>query len=96
MTAAMISVQEGKFGLNKAALKHGVPPTALKNCLGGRVQHGTKPGPLLYLSEAKEKELLSFIINCASVGYAKTHRDVMEIAQLTAESKGLLRKDAIS
>ena len=96
MTAAMKSVQEGKFGVNEAALQHGVPPTTLKDRLSGRVQHGTKPGPLPYLNEAEEKELSSFIINCASVGYAKTRRDVMGIAQSTAESKGLLRKDAIS
>ena len=96
MTVAMKSVQEGKLGVHETALQHGVPPTTLKDCLNGHVQCGTKPGPLPYLNEAEEKELLSFIVNCASVGYAKTRRDVMGIAQSTAESKGLLQKDAIS
>ena len=46
MTAATKSVQEGKFGVNEAALQHGVPLTTLKDRLSGRVQHGAKPGPL--------------------------------------------------
>ena len=89
----MKSVQEGKFVVNETAVQHSVPPTTLKYRLSGHVQHGTKPGSPPYL---EEKVLSSFITICASVGYAKTHRDVMGIAQSTAERKGLLRKDAIS
>jgi len=96
MLAAMKSVQEGEFGVNKAAKQHGVPPTTLKNRLSGHVQHGTKPGPHPYLDEHEEKVLSSFITDCASVGYMKTRRDVMGIAQSTEEGKGLLRKDTIS
>ena len=66
MTAAMKSIQEGKFGVNKAFLQHSVAPTTLKDHLSGHVQHGTKPGPLPYLNEAEEKKT-SFIINCAPV-----------------------------
>jgi len=93
MLATMKSVQEGELGVNEAAKQHGVPPTTLKDCMSGRVQHGTTP---LYLDEHEEKVLSSFLTDCASVGYAKTRRDVMGIAQSTAEGKGLLRKDAIS
>jgi len=96
MLAAMKSVQEGEFGVNEAAKQHGVPPTTLKDRLSGRVQHGSKPGPRPYLDEHEEKALSSFITDCASVGYAKTRRDVMGIAQSTAEGKGLLRNEAIS
>jgi len=82
--------------VNEAAKQHGVPPTTLKDRLSGRVQHGTKPGPRPYLDEHEEKVLSSFITDCTSVEYVKTRRNVMEIAQLTAKGKGLLRKDAIS
>jgi len=96
MLAAMKSVQEGEFGVNEAAKQHGVPPTTLKDRLSGRVQHGTKLGPPPCLDKHEEKVLSLFLTNCASVGYAKTRRDAMGIAQSTAEGKGLLRKDAIS
>jgi len=66
-----------------------------KDHLSGCVQHGAKPGPPPYLDEHEEKVLSSFLTDCASVGYAKTRRDVMGIAQSTVQGKGLLRKDAI-
>ena len=36
--------------INKAAGDRGVPPTALRNRLNGWGSHGTKPGPMIYLS----------------------------------------------
>ena len=80
----MKSMQEGKFGVNKAALQHDVPPTTLKDRPSGNAQHGTKPDPLPYLNEAEEKELSLFITICGS---AKTHKDVMRIAQLCNSRK---------
>ena len=58
--------------------------------------HGTKPGPKPYLSNDKEKELSSFLQSCANVGYGKTRKDVMSIAQSVADDKGLLRGNRIS
>ena len=79
MIAAMKLAQEQDFGVNDATLQHGVPLTTLKDHLSSCIQHGTKPGLLLYLNEAEEKELSSFIVNCVSVGYAKTCRVVVGI-----------------
>ena len=74
--------------INQAALDHGVPPTMLKNRLSGRV---LKSGPKQYLSCEEETELATFLKSCASVGYGKTRRDVMGIAQSVAMDKGILR-----
>ena len=55
-----------------------------------------KPGPRPYLEQSEEIELVSFIEQCASIGYGKSRKDIMCIAQSAVESKGLLRKDVIS
>ena len=96
MRAAIKAAEEGSSSISKAALDHGVPKTTLRDRLSGRVEHGVKPGPRPYLEETEEAELASFIEQCATIGYGKTRKDIMCIAQTTAESKGILRKKVIS
>ena len=93
MEQAMKAVETGSK-INQA--DHGVPPTTLKDRLSGRVQHGVKSGPKQYLSCEEETELATFLKSCASVGYGKTRRDVMGIAQSVAMDKGILRGHRIS
>ena len=95
MQAAIQAVKFGS-GINRAALDHGVPPSTLKDRISGRVVHGTKPGPASYLSNKEENDLAVFLKDCAAVGYGKTRRDVMNIAQSVATEKGLLRGARIS
>ena len=64
--------------------------------LKGRVVHGTKPGPKPYLSACEEKELSSFLKTCSDIGYGKTRRDVMCIAQSVAVDKCVLKGSKIS
>ena len=92
----MKAVASGECGINRAALDYGVPRTTLKDRLSGHVDHGRKPGPALYLNAVEEKELGDFLKSCASVGYGKTWKDVMHIAETVAAEKGVLRKDRIS
>ena len=44
MLAALKAVEEGQ-PVNQVALDHGTPKTTLKDCVSGRVTHGTNPGP---------------------------------------------------
>ena len=91
----MKAVETGSL-INQAALDHGVPPTTLKDRLSGRVKHSDKPGPKQYLNSEEETELATFLKTCSSVGYGKTRRDVMGIAQSVAMDKGILRGHRIS
>ena len=59
MLAAIEDVADG-VPQNRAADLHGVPRTTLKDRVSGRVLHGTKPGPIPYLSSNEESELASF------------------------------------
>jgi len=54
--------------INSAAREHGVHTTTLNNRLSGRVIHGTKPGPELYLSNVEEDELVQYMSNANKVG----------------------------
>lgn len=67
--------------MNRAAIVFEVPRTTLKDRLSGRVKHGTNPGPIPYLTREEEAELASFLIECSSMGYGKTRREVIDIVK---------------
>ena len=48
------------------------------------------------MTSKEEGDLSSFLKQCATVGYGKTRRDVLNIAQNVAEEKGVLRGSRIS
>jgi len=79
----MLSAMESatRMSANKAAAKHGVPPSILKDWVSGRVKHGTKPGPAPYLNQQEEKALTDHLILSAHAGFGKTCRDVMNFVE---------------
>ena len=91
LLTALKAVESGT-GINKAAREHGVSATTLKDRVSGHVAHGTKPGPRPYLSTEKETELGTFLKNCASVGYGKTRKDVLLIAESVTKEKDVLSR----
>ena len=92
MLAALKAVESGT-GIKKPAREHGVSATTLKDRASGCVAHGTKPGPRPYLSVEEETELGTFLKNCGSVGYGKTRKDVLLIAESVSKDKGVLKKE---
>ena len=65
MLLAIKAVRDG-MGTNMAARSFSVPPSTLKDRISGRVKHGTNSGPVPYLDESEEKELVDFFgeISC--------------------------------
>ena len=55
MTATIKAVEYGNSHMNQTAMTHGVPKTTLKDRLSGRIEHGSKPGPDLYLNDEEAK-----------------------------------------
>ena len=47
------------------------------------------PGPRTYLSPREEDTLEHFLKHCAKLGYGKTGKDVLAIAESTGTDKGL-------
>ena len=62
-------------------MEHGVPRTTLKDQISGCVEHNVNPGPDPYLNKEEEKELGVFLKKSASMGYDKTRKQVMAIAE---------------
>jgi len=96
MTEAMEAVRSGSAGMNEAARMHGVPPTTLKDRMSGKIKHGTKSGPQRYLNDEEESEFAEFLKESSTMGYGKTRRDVLRIAESCAKAKGVLRKERIT
>ena len=86
MCAAMEEAMSGRMSAIKAADLHGVPRSTLKDCLSGRVKHGRKSGPRPYLEQSEETELSDYVLQAARIGYGKTRRDVLGIAESVAKS----------
>jgi len=55
--------------------------------LSGRIIHGQNSGPDPYLSVDEEKELATYLIDAANIGYGKTRKDVLGIVQRYVEKK---------
>ena len=88
MVRALKTVQRGELSIRRAAEEHGVPRTTLQDKVVGRYAANARSGrPLLTANE--EKSLADFLIGCASVGYAKSRKDVLSIVQQILYSRGV-------
>ena len=81
MQKALESVRLQGISVRRAAVEFGVPRSTLGDRISGRVTHGTVSGPQRYLSDDEEEELVRFLLGCASVGYAKTRKEVLSLVQ---------------
>ena len=81
MQKALQAVKLDGASVRRAAIEYGVPKSTLGDRVSGRVTHGVLSGPPKYLSEEEEEELVMFILGCASVGYAKTRKEILGLVQ---------------
>lgn len=95
MLAAIDDVKSG-ISRNQAAEAHSVPRSTLKDRLSGRVNHGTNPGPVPYLTNDEEGLLTDYLLKSADMGYGKTRRDVCCIVESCLRQKGSLRGERVS
>ena len=72
-----------------------MPPTTLKGHLSGRVIHGTKPGPVPYLTKEEEEK---YLVDAARCGYGKKQKQVKGIVEWVERGmlKGMLHSECIS
>lgn len=71
-----------------AALQYNIPKSTLSDRVTGKVKIDSHSGPPRYLTDPEEEELASFITQCASIGCAKTKREVMSVVEAVLASKG--------
>ena len=84
------AVKEVELGesVRRAAEMYGIPRSTLHNRVTGKTSFYTKPGPDPYLNLEEEKELASFLILSAKIGYPHTRNQVLAMVQRILVSKG--------
>ena len=75
------------ISISAAARDHGFPITTQKHRLPGRVLHGTKPGPVSYLSCSEDEKLAVYLLDANKVGHGKTRLRVKIIAETVTIEK---------
>ena len=91
MLSAIAAVKNG-MSVGRASVIHGVPRSTLHDRISGRLVHGTKSGPLPYLSHQEEHEFSKFIEETAKAGYGRSRKQIKKIAEDVAHDNGLLDK----
>ena len=86
--SAYAAVKDGRFSVRSAAEEYNVPKSTLSDRVTGRVKFGAHCGPVRYLSDTGEEELVNFLCGSARMGYARTKRDIMVIVEEVVASKG--------
>ena len=89
MDHALRATSEG-MSVREAASQYGVPKSTLHDCVSGRIQPGAVPGAHRYLDEEEEEEVVRWLEGCASIGYAKSVREVRSIVGAIVAAKNKL------
>ena len=87
MARAVEAVKSGGLTVRRAAEEHNIPKSTLHDRISGKV-FGAASGPTKYLTDEEEKDLEDFLIGCASVGYARSRHQVMQLAGEVVSRKG--------
>ena len=85
---AFEAVQEG-MSIRRAAEAYAIPRTTLQDRVSGHTQFGSKSGPPKYLDDKEEEELVTFILSCAAMGYAKSKQEIIAIVRKVVAAKGI-------
>ena len=83
----MAVVNDG-ISVRQSSTEYNVPKSTLHDRITGRVAFGSHSGPTRYLSEAEEKELVVFLLGCASLGYPRSCKEIIGLVQKVMFEKG--------
>ena len=84
---AMKAVKEDKMSIRRAAEMYGIPRSTLSDHLSGKYKYSGGQGGKL-LTKEEEERLAVFLVGCASVGYAKSRKEVLNIVQQILYHRG--------
>ena len=87
LNRAVESVIGGQFSLRRAAKEFNVPRSTLHDHITGKVVSTGHGGQPKYLTIAEEEELEEFLVGCASVGFARSRQQVLQLVQEVVNRK---------
>jgi hypothetical protein len=91
MDGAVNAVLSEGLSIRHAAEQYAVPKSSLGDRMNGRVLVDATCGPAKYLSAREEEELVTFLTRCASIGYAKSRKEILALVQRVLDSRGIQR-----
>ena len=74
--------------MRRVAEEYNIPKSTLHDHLSGKVMEGGHSGLPKYLTDDEEAELEEFLVGCASVGFARSRQQVLELVQEVVNRKG--------
>ena len=87
MKTALESVLHCGMNISMAARTYNIPKSTLYDHEVGNVLPGTKSGHPTVLNKEEEEELVSFLIECAEIGFPRTRLDVIAMAEMVVAKK---------
>ena len=88
MSAAIRAVVQDNISVRRASELYNIPRSTLADRITGRVLPGAKSGPPKVLTDEEEEELVSFLCRLSDIGYPKTRRQVVDLVNQIAVSRG--------
>ena len=88
MSAAIRAVLQDNISVRRASELYNIPRSTLADRITGRVLPGAKSGPPKILTDEEEEELVSFLCRLSDIGYPKTRRQVVDLVNQIAVSRG--------
>ena len=92
MREAINAINFQGMSISKAAKIHGVPRTTLSDHKNGYVLPGAKSGRPTLLTSSEEQDIVDFLLHSASIGYARTRRDVLLMVERMLSNRGTPRE----
>ena len=85
---AFSAVMTKEMTVRRAAETYNVPKSTLADRVSGHVKSCSHSGPQRYLDDEEQKQLVTFLIGAARMGYAKTKKEVKVIVEELIAQKG--------
>jgi len=93
LTRACDDVRQGKLSIRRAELAYNIPKSTIQDHVSGHVADGVNPGHRKYLTESEEVYLVSFLIKCSDIGYARSRKQILCLVESYLQDvKGLTTK----
>ena len=80
MEKAIKAVHKGTLSVRWAAKVYGIPKSTLHDRILGKFTQGTYSGPEPYLTLTEETNLVQFLTKCANIGFARSKKQIFDIA----------------
>ena len=76
------------FSIRQAAEVYNVPKSTVHDRLTGKTEFGSHSEPPRHLTQEEEKQLVSFLFHCSSIGYPRSQKEIMSLVQNVLAEKG--------